>query len=227
MTININTVLEGLKEGQHPRIQKSLDKLNDILKAYHDAGHRDFSVTAIGRFSANQKGLGYQSLRATKNAHYRRLIEAWATEAGTDMKKPLVEVERFHKLPADFDLLQRLDDPALRALFGQVIAERNRLRQEVKLVKQHANAVIDKRPVQYFKPVAESSEGVQVMPAMTGLLPPPLVASLEYAISDDCMEKNGWYHTDLGQVKEREYDTEIYPRGYVLAIRKVLGELPE
>ena len=226
MTIDMGAVLEGLKEGQHPRTQKSLDQLNDILKTYHDAGHRDFSVTAIGRVSASHKGLGYQSLRATKNPHYRRLIEAWATKAGTDMKRPLVEAERSHKSPADFDLLQRLDDPALRALFGQVIAERNRLRQEVKLVKQHANVVIDKRPVQHFKPV-EESDGVQIMPAMTNLLSPPMVESLQYAVSDECMEKNGWYCTDLGQVKEKEYDTEIYPRGYVLAIRKVLGELPE
>ena len=226
MTIDINAVLEGLKEGQHPRIQKSLDKLNDILKTYYDEGHRDFSVTAIGHVSANHKGLGYQSLRATKNPHYRRLIEAWATKAGTDMKRPLVEAERSHKSPADFDLLQRLGDPALRALFGQVIAERNRLRQEVKLVKQHANVVIDKRPVQHFKPV-EESDGVQIMSAMTNLLSPPMVEALQYAVSDECMEKNGWYHTTFGQVKEKEYNTEIYPRGYVLAIHKVLSELPE
>ena len=226
MTININTVLEGLKDGQTPRTQETLDKLNSILKEYYDAGYRDFSVTTIGRFSSRKKGPTYQTIRATKNPHYRHLIEAWATKAGTDMKRPVLEAERSRKSPVDFDLLQRLDDPALRALFGQIIAERNRLRQEVKLVKQHASIVIDKRPVQHIKPVTEPSESVQIIPAMTGLLSPPLVESLQYAVSEECMNKNGWYCTDLGQVKEKEFDTEIYPRGYVLAIRKVLAELP-
>jgi len=33
-----------------------------------------------------------------------------------------------------------------RALFGQIIAERNQLRKEVNLLKQNSNVVIDRRP---------------------------------------------------------------------------------
>ena len=69
MTIDMGAVLEGLKEGQHPRTQKSLDQLNDILKTYHDAGHRDFSVTAIGRVSASHKGLVQPSSNIRTASH--------------------------------------------------------------------------------------------------------------------------------------------------------------
>lgn len=60
------------------------------------------------------------------------------------------------------------------------------------------------------------------MPAMNNLLTHFCIEALKYAISDACMEKNGWYYIEYGQVKE--YDVEIYPRGYVLAIQKVLSE---
>ena len=225
MTVDIAAVLGELKDGQTPRTQKTLDKLNIILEEYYHDGQKDFSVTTIGRLSARKRGPGYQSLRATKNKHYRLLIEAWATKAGTDMKKPLAEHSRSRETPNDFNLLERINDPALRALFGQVIAERNRYRKEVNLLKQQANVVIDRRPVQQPEPTTISSDRkVQVMSAMTDLLTPLYVEALRYAISDLCMEKNGWYYTDYGQVKNKEYDIEVYPRGYILAIQKVLGE---
>ena len=198
MIIEIAAVLGELKDGQTPRTQKSLDKLNSILEEHYHDGQKDFSVTTIGHLSASKKGPGYQSLRATKNKHYRLLIDAWATKAGTDMKKPLAEHSRSREIPNDFTLLERINDSALRALFGQIIAERNRYRKEVNLLKHQANVVIDRRPFQQFEPETVSSDGkVQVMSAMTGLLTPLYVEALKYAISDLCMEKNGWYYTDL------------------------------
>ncbi|MEZ9133325.1 hypothetical protein AB4527_00380 [Vibrio breoganii] len=50
----------------------------------------------------------------------------------------------------------------MHALFGQIIAVPNRYRQEVNLLKQHANITIDKRPVREFDITVEPS--VELLP---------------------------------------------------------------
>lgn len=222
--MDINTILEDLKDGKNPRTQASLDKLNQTLQAYYEAGHRDFSITTIGRVSGEEGGVGYNSIRATKNAHFRKLIEAWATKAFTTLKKPLAKHSRSRHIPQDNQLLERIPDPAVRALFGQIIAERNRYRKEVNLIKQHANIVIDKRPVRQFEAEAENNQ-VEVLPSMSGMLIPLEVKALQYAISDECLINNGWITTKHGQVKSEEYQDEIFPRGYMTALKKILGEI--
>lgn len=222
MDINIDVILADLKEGKVPRTQKNLDKLNDILKVYTESGQRDFSITQMGRISVAEGGPGYEALRATKNKHYRTLIEAWAAKCRTTTKKPLSPTSRSKSIPQDNRLLERIPDVAVRALFGQIIAERNRYRNEVNLLKHHANITIDKRPVRYFD--ANTEPSVQVLPSLAGILLETEKKALAYAISDECMEKHNWQITQAGQVKEMEYNTEIFPRGFVTGLRKVLGE---
>lgn len=223
MELDIDTILADLKEGKAARTRASLDKLNQTLQAYYESGQRDFSITTIGRISTADGGVGYQSLRATANVHFRRLIEAWAAKANTTTKKPLAEKSRSRHVPTDNKLLERISDPALRALFGQIIAERNRYRKEVNILKQHANVVIDKRPVRQFE--AQAEPAVEVLPSLTGLLTPSEVKALQFAVSDECMEKHNWQTTQAGQVKEMEYNSEIFPRGFVTGLRKLLGEV--
>jgi hypothetical protein len=225
MDINIDVILADLKDGKVPRTQKNLDKLNDILKAYAESGQRDFSITQMGRVSAAESGPGYEALRATKNKHYRTLIEAWAAKCKTTTKKPLSPTSRSKSVPQDNKLLERIPDPAVRALFGQIIAERNRYRKEVNLLKQHANITIDKRPVRQFDASAEPS--VEVLPSLSGILTESEKKALAYAISDECMEKHDWQTTQAGQVKDMEYNTEIFPRGFATGLRKLLGEVDE
>lgn len=223
MDINIDIILADLKDDKVPRTQKNLDKLNDILKAYVESGQRDFSITQMGRVSAAEGGPGYEALRATKNKYYRTLIEAWAAKCKTTTKKPLSPTSRSKSIPQDIKLLERIPDAAVRALFGQIIAERNRYRNEVNLLKHHANITIDKRPVRYFDSNAEPS--VEVLPSLSGILTESEKKALAYAISDECMEKHNWQTSQAGQVKDMEYNIEIFPRGFVTGLRKVLGEI--
>ena len=223
MELNIDIILADLKDGKVPRTQKSLDKLNGILQAYAEAGQKDFSITQIGRVSAAEGGPGYESIRATNNKHYRTLIEAWAQKCKTDTKKPLAPHSRSKAIPTDNALLERIPDVAVRALFGQIIAERNRYRNEVNLLKQHANIIIDKRPVRQFDVAADPT--VQVLPAFSNILTESEKKALAYSISDKCMEAHGWQTTQAGQVKDMEYNTEIFPRGFITGLRKILGEV--
>ena len=225
MELNIDIILADLKDGKVPKTQQSLDKLNGILQAYAEAGQRDFSITQIGRISAAEGGPGYESIRATNNKHYRTLIEAWAQKCKTDTKKPLAPHSRSKTIPTDNALLERIPDAAVRALFGQIIAERNRYRNEVNLLKQHANITIDKRPVRQFD--AAAVQAVQVLPAFSNILTESEKQALAYAISGKCMEDHGWQTTQAGQVKDMEYNTEIFPRGFITGLRKILGEVEQ
>ena len=223
MDINIDNIMEGLKNGKSPRTQQNLDKLNDILKGYVESGQRDFSVTEMGRISAAQDGPGYEALRATRNKYYRDLINAWAVKCNTSMKKPLGEYSRSREVPADNKLLERIHDPAVRALFGQIIAERNRYRKEVNLLKQHANITIDKRPVKEFDASAKPS--VELLPSLSVLLTKSEKQALAYAVSQECMDQHNWQYTQAGQVKDIEYNTEVFPRGFMTGLLKLLGEM--
>lgn len=223
MDLNIETILDDLKNGKSARTQGSLYKLHQTLKDHYESGNRDFSITTIGRISSEAGGVGYQSIRATRNDHYRRLIEAWAAKANTTTKKPLTQQSRSRHIPTDNKLLERIADPALRALFGQIIAERNRYRKEVNILKQHANVVIDKRPVRYT--AAQNEPSVEIKSSLDGMLTPSEIKALEFAISDECMEKHNWNVTQAGQVKEIEYGGEIFPRGFATGLRKILGDV--
>lgn len=224
--IDIGVILEDLKDGKSPRTRKSLDTLNSILESYAKEGNLDFSITQIGRVSAAGNGPGYESIRATKNKHYRDLIEAWAAKCKTTTKKPLSKHSRSNKVPQDNQLLERIPDPAVRALFGQIIAERNRYRKELHLAKQHANVVVDRRPVNQYDTQKEE-DAVQLLPSLSGLLNRFEKEALAFAISDDCMQRHNWEYTKAGQVKEKEYNTEIFPRGFVTGLRKILGEVDD
>ncbi|WP_392342169.1 gamma-mobile-trio protein GmtX [uncultured Shewanella sp.] len=225
MDLDINVILEDLKDGKVPRTKQNLDTLNNILKAYAESGQKDFSITQIGRISAAESGPGYEALRATRNTHYRTLIEAWAQKCKTNTKKPLVAHARSKSVPVDNKLLERIPDPAVRALFGQIIAERNRYRKEVNLLKQHANITIDKRPVRQFDASTEPS--IEVLPSLSGVFTESEKKALTYAISDECMNKNDWQTTQAGQVKDMEFNTEIFPRGFVTGLRKLLSEVDD
>lgn len=222
MEIDIDVILEDLKEGKTAKTQQSLVKLNQTLCDYYERGERDFSITTIGRVSAEDGGVGYQSVRATANKHYRDLIEAWAAKAKTTTKKPLSPQSRSRRAPQDNQLLERIPDPALRVLFGQIIAERNRYRTQLNILKNQAEVVIDKRPVRQFEVSAEPS--VELLPSLKGIASDNEIKALRFAASDECIERRGWLVTQAGQVKD-ELGEEVFPRGFMTGLRKLVGEV--
>ncbi|GHE73635.1 hypothetical protein GCM10019059_36490 [Camelimonas fluminis] len=222
MEVDIDLILEGLKEGKTAKTQQSIDKLNQTLGGYFERGGRDFSITTIGRVSAQDRGVGYQSIRATANKHYRNLIEAWAAKAGSTTKKPLSLQSRSRRVPQDNQLLERIPDPALRVLFGQIIAERNRYRTQLNILKNQANVVIDKRPIRQFDVSAVPSG--ELLPSLKGIVSDNEFKALRFAASDECVERQGWLVTQAGQVKT-EYGGEVFPRGFMTGLRKLVREV--
>jgi hypothetical protein len=109
----------------------------------------------------------------------------------------------------------------MRAIFGQIIAERNRYRNELNTLKAHSELIVDRRPVQHFDQPIESG-AVQFVQTLS--LNEMEVEALRAAISDEFFEYHEWTVSAAGQVKD-ENKREIYKHGYVNAIKKVLKEI--
>lgn len=222
MNIDVDAVLDTLKDGKSAKTRASLDKLSESLKAYYESGARDFSITTIGRVSEEDGGVGYQSIRATVNKHYRDLVEAWAAKAKTTTKKPPVGPAK--KISQDHQLLERIEDTAVRALFGQIIRERDRYKSEANMLKSTTEIVIDKRPTTYSEPQSEAS--VELLPSLKGICSDNEIKALQTVCTDEWLEKLGFQANKLGQVKD-EYGMEILPRGFLTGLKKILGGIDE
>lgn len=223
MSVDVNVILEDLKSNKSQRTKDSLDKLNSLLEAHFNAGEKDYSIATIGRISKADGGVGTVSIRNKTGEHFRLLIDAWATKANTTMKKPLAPQSRLLDTPSDTDLLKRLDDPALRAVFGQIIAEKNKLKKENHILKKNADVVVDMRPNQAIH-AEQVHQGVTVLPALDGLLLPSDIEALEDAINQQKMVQRGWTVTKYGAVKD-EHERPLFKNGFVLAIQKVLAQV--
>ncbi|MGP9629208.1 gamma-mobile-trio protein GmtX [Halomonas sp. AOP42-C1-46] len=222
MNIDIDAVLDTLKADKTAKTQASLDKLSQTLKSYYESGARDFSITTVGRVSEENGGVGYQSIRATANKHYRDLIEAWAVKAQTTTKKPRVGPSK--KTGQDYQLLERIDDTAVRALFGQIIRERDRFKSEANMLKSQTKIIIDKRPT----PFTESQPQIrgEWLPSLKGICSDNEIKALQTVCSDEWLEKLGFQANALGQVKD-EYGMEILPRGFLTGLKRILGKVDE
>lgn len=217
MQIDINVIIADLKEGKSKTSQESLDKLNALLEARYEAGEKDYSIATIGKVSKESGGIGTVSIRNKTGEHFRRLIDAWATKASTTMKKPPVAHSRLNYTPKDEELLQRLDDPALRAIFGQIIAQKKRLEAENRILKNQAEVIVDMRPNK--QPV--QTNAVEVMPSIRGLLLESELNALKDAIDEGSLARKGLTKTPAGAIKDADGQT-LFKVGFANAIQKIL-----
>ena len=86
---HLDEKLEALKEGRTKKTRDTLNKLNLILSKYFEQGGVDFSITNIGMLSNENEGPSYETLRATKNVHYRKLIGYWSELRSEQMREKL------------------------------------------------------------------------------------------------------------------------------------------
>lgn len=217
MQIDINVIIADLKKGKSKATQESLDKLNALLEARYEAGEKDYSIANIGKVSKESGGIGTVSIRNKTGEHFRRLIDAWATKANTTMKKPPVAHSRLNYTPKDEELLQRLDDPALRAIFGQIIAQKKRLEAENRILKNKAEVIVDMRPNKQ----SIQANTVEVMPSMIGLLLDTELDALKDATDEDSLARKGLRKTSTGAIKDSD-GRILFKIGFANAIEKLL-----
>jgi len=115
--------------------------------------------------SEERNGMSRNALYNKTSEDFRTLIAAWGKFAGEPTKKQAAPLKPL----AEDDLLRRIDDPALRALLGGIVAERNRLRGEVNLLRANANVVIDRRTLPGHAHVMPEGQVMQVLSPLANL----------------------------------------------------------
>lgn len=138
------------------------------------------------------------------------------------MKKPPAPHSRKNEIPTDMELLKKLDDAVMRVVFGQIIAERNKLKAENRILKQNTEVVVDLRPMQNISS-DQAHQGIQVLSALDNLLLPSDVDALKDAIDENKIAQLGWTVSEYGAVKD-EYERPLFKSGFVLAIQKILNQ---
>lgn len=164
-----------------------------------------------------REGPAPRTMYTAQSRGFCMLVEAWEAFSCADSRPSPATTK-----PADeSDLLRRIDDPALRALFVAIVAERDRLRAQVNLLRAHANVVIDRRPLPGGFHVASTSQVVQVLSPLQALTPLEWEA-LERAVSAKFLAQEGWTEVPDGEIVNAK-GRRLYEHGYATALRKLLA----
>lgn len=208
--VNPSIILEELCSTATTRTEVALRTLHQVLEKQSQIIPLDFSIATVGRLSGEQGGPSTQTIRNRTGKHFQQLIEAWAAYAGTTTKKPLSVRQKQLLNSNDQHVLDSIDDPVIRAVVGSLIAERNKYRDQLNVLKANADIVIDRTKSNASNPSAIGLD-----------LTPMEIEALRSAISDEFMNAQQWSIMPTGQVKDED-GSEIYKRGYVNAINKFI-----
>ncbi|ASG04036.1 alpha/beta hydrolase [Vibrio aestuarianus subsp. cardii] len=208
--VNPHIVLEELCSRATARTTAALQALHLVLEQQSQSTSLDFSIATVGKLSQEQGGPSTQTIRNRTGKHFQQLIDAWAVYAGTTRKKPLSVRQKQLLNNNDQHILESIDDPVIRAVVGSLIAERNKYRDQLNVLKANADIVIDRTTKSQPK-VAMS----------TNQLTPIELEALKAAVSDEFMDAQRWIVMPTGQVKD-DNGIEIYKRGYVNGLLKLI-----
>ncbi|MGR5268048.1 gamma-mobile-trio protein GmtX [Vibrio astriarenae] len=212
--VDPNIVLEELCAEATMRTQSALKILNEVLQEQSQSEPLDFSIATVGRRSKQLGGPSTQTIRNRTGKHFQQLIEAWAAYSGTTRKKPLSVRQKQLLNSNDQHILDSISDPVLRAVVGSLIAERNKYRDQLNVMKANSDIVVDRTNGNTRNNIAIDS--------MQKLTPLEREA-IQAAISDDFIQKMGWMIMPTGQVKDSD-GNEVYLRGYANVLNRLLAQ---
>lgn len=194
----------------NPRPQKvqALNAIHELCRAHHGSGGRDFSVLAIGKLCEEKGLLTARGLYNSSSADHRKLIESWARLAGPAPVK-------VKKALSTDEFVMEIKDPALRMLVQTTIAERNKLRSDLNVLRAAKVIEVDRRPL-------VDAEPLTAIPAV-GLTDSEREA-LKEAVSAKFIEDQGWEERELGEIVNHRGSTLFAP-GFATGLRKLLGQL--
>ena len=203
-----------LDKGARSNRRANLTKMHEVCRRQHAAGSRDFSLPSIGRLVEAEGIMKGRALYNAPSADYRTLIEAWAAYAGPPEPKP-------PKSLASHDYLMRIEDPAIRSIMQAIIAERDKLKAQINVLKAHTQVTVDRRPLGATISAAPGKLPVAVL-ALSEQLTPSEREALQKAISANYLEERGLKEGSHGEIVNERGRT-VFEVGFARAIRKVLG----
>lgn len=212
--IHPDAVLESLlAKGGRSNRRTNLAKMHDLCRRQH-AGSRDFSLPTVGRLAEAEGIMKGRALYNAQSADYKVLIEAWAAYSGPPAPKP-------PKMLASHEYLMRIGDPAIRSIMQSIIAERDKLKAQLNVLKASAQVTVDRRPLGATAAAAPGSLPVTVL-AMAAQFTPSEREALQKAVSADYLEARGLREGSHGEIVNVRGRT-VFEVGFARAIRKVLA----
>ncbi|WP_349745761.1 gamma-mobile-trio protein GmtX [Pseudomonas frederiksbergensis] len=213
--IHPDAVLESLlgKRGRSNR-RANLAKMHELCRKRHETGSRDFSLSAIGRLAEAEGIMKGRALYNAPSEDYRALIAAWAAYAGPPAPKP-------PKPLASHEYLMRIEDPAIRSIMQAIIAERDKIKAQLNVLKANTQVTVDRRPLGATITAAPGAQPVAVL-ALSAQLTPSEREALQKAVSAEYLEERGMSEGNHGEIINERGRT-IFEVGFARAIRKVLG----
>ncbi|MFL9908776.1 gamma-mobile-trio protein GmtX [Paraburkholderia sp. RL17-337-BIB-A] len=213
--IHPDAVLDSLlAKGGRSNRRTNLAKMHELCRRQHEAGSRDFSLPAVGRLAEAEGIMKGRALYNAQSADYKALIEAWAAYAGPPAPKP-------PKTLASHEYLMRIEDPAIRSIMQSIIAERDKLKAQLNVLKANAQVTVDRRPLGSTVAAAPGSQPVTVL-AMAAQFTPSEREALQKAVSADYLEARGLREGSHGEIVNARGRT-VFEVGFARAIRKVLA----
>lgn len=195
---------------------KNLNILQRVCISHYEAKALDFSLAAIGRLSEAAGGISKKALYNPTSTDYQSLVHAWAAFVASGCAMPAAKAKPL----AEESLLRQIPDPAVRALVGAAVAERNRLRAEINLLKGVTSIVVDRRPASSQVPHAIVN-GTEIFAAGPSLTDTERRA-LGKAISHTFLESEGWVEGAHGEIRNGR-GRSVFEPGFTTAIRKLLS----
>ncbi|NMF87454.1 gamma-mobile-trio protein GmtX [Aromatoleum petrolei] len=193
----------------------NLEKMHELCRRQHATGSRDFSLAAIGRLAEAEGIMKGRALYNAQSADYKALIEAWGAYAGPPAPKP-------PKTLASHDYLMRIEDPALRSIMQAIIAERDKLKAQLNVLKANTQVTVDRRPLGATVSSAPGAQPVAVL-ALSAQLTPSERVALQKAVSADYLDERGLKEGSHGEILNERGRT-VFEVGFARAIRKVLND---
>jgi hypothetical protein len=216
MDIHPDAVLESLlAKGGRSNRRSNLAKMHELCRKQHEVGSRDFSLPVIGRLAEAEGILKGRALYNAQSADYKALIEAWAAYAGPPAPKP-------PKTLASHEYLMRIEEPAIRSIMQAIIAERDKLKAQLNVLKANTQVTVDRRPLGATIVTTPGEHPLAVL-SLSAQLTPTEREALQKAVSPNYLEERGMREGSHGEIVNERGRT-MFEVGFARAIRKVLGD---
>ena len=176
---------------------------------------RDFSLVHVGKRAGKNGGPALNTLYSPAGKHFGVLIRAWAAFA-SEAKRP-ASTQANRPLGTTQAILDAIEDPVLRTLVGERLAELRRLRGEVNTLKATANLIIDRRP-KGADSVTPNQRPAQLTDTEWD--------ALRTSISSDWLRRQGWKIGSDGEILTGNANKTVLPIGFYGAVQKLIATSP-
>lgn len=214
--------LVQLKAKSNPRKQRNLEIIHAVCKEQSERGSKDFTIATVAKYAKIAGGPAASTIHNRTGDDFKALIAVWSAHVGGEEKKPRPVAE-----DPFTTVLDQIDNPAVRALMGAVLAENKKLKREINLLKANTDVTIDLRggsgPVKSSHSANDRSLpiGFEALPATVTFTSSERDALL-HAISERLLVDEGWKNDAYGRILTNA-GRQIFKPGFLTAVSKVVA----